>query len=72
MNTKPNFQEMNRQELRAYVLAHRDDEEAFSAYMDQLHKDPRREVQPPLNSVDDLTNYPDFLQRLKQESEKQK
>ena len=30
------FESMNRQELRAYVLAHRDDNEAFYAYMDKL------------------------------------
>ena len=27
--TKPNFKEMNRTELRKYVLAHREDEEAI-------------------------------------------
>ncbi len=72
MNTKPNFKEMDRKELRAYVLAHRDDEEAFSAYMEQLHQDPSRVTHPPLTSIDDLANYPDFLQRLQQEAAKQR
>ncbi|MGK7902223.1 MAG: hypothetical protein AB4352_12585 [Hormoscilla sp.] len=35
---KPNFQEMNRKELRAYMLANRDDDDAFYAYMDRLYE----------------------------------
>ncbi len=32
---KPNFHEMSLKELRVYVLAHQDDNEAFYAYMDK-------------------------------------
>jgi hypothetical protein len=67
MNTKPNFQEMNIKELRNYVLNHRDDEEAFFAYMDLLHQDKNRVTNPPLTSVEDLANYPDLLQKFSQE-----
>ncbi|NQE33927.1 DUF6887 family protein [Microcoleus asticus] len=35
---KPNFQAMSRKELRAYVLAHREDNEAFYALADRLHE----------------------------------
>lgn len=38
--TKPNFQQMNKNELRAYVLAHREDIEAFQAYADKLKQQP--------------------------------
>ena len=31
--TKPNFDKMIRAELKAYVLAHRDDDEAFHAFL---------------------------------------
>jgi len=31
-----NFQTMSRKELRAYVLAHREDREAFYAFVDRL------------------------------------
>ena len=31
--TKPNFDQMSRAELKAYVLAHRDDDEAWNAFM---------------------------------------
>ena len=35
---KPNFQTMTRKELRAYVLDHRDNDEAFYAYVDKIHE----------------------------------
>ena len=37
---KPNFQTMNRAELKAYLKEHRDDREAFHAYMDKLATEP--------------------------------
>lgn len=40
MTMKPELQRMTRKELRAYVLSHRDDEEALHLYMDRLHNDP--------------------------------
>ncbi|MFB2770229.1 hypothetical protein ACE1AT_13215 [Pelatocladus sp. BLCC-F211] len=33
MTIKPNFEQMSLDELKAYVLAHRDDDEAFSVYV---------------------------------------
>jgi hypothetical protein len=36
MNT-PNYQEMSLKELRDYMLAHRDSDEIFYAYMDKLY-----------------------------------
>jgi len=33
-----NFQTMSRKELRDYVLAHREDQEAFYAFVDRLHE----------------------------------
>lgn len=38
--TQINFDKMSRAELRAYVLDHRDDEQAFHAYMDRLATEP--------------------------------
>ena len=43
--TKPNFKEMSRAELKAYVLAHRDDDEAWGIYLDRL---PRGGKQYPI------------------------
>jgi hypothetical protein len=38
--TKPSFAAMSDQELKAYVLANRDDEEAFHVYCDRLYAKP--------------------------------
>jgi hypothetical protein len=35
--SKPNFQAMSLKQLHDRVLAHRDDTEAFYAYVDRLH-----------------------------------
>ena len=35
MMTKPDLSKMNRQELRAYILAHREDDEAISALIER-------------------------------------
>ncbi|MCC5626429.1 hypothetical protein [Nostoc sp. CHAB 5715] len=42
--TKVNFQGMTKQELRAYVLEHRDDQEAFHALTDKLTEEPGIEI----------------------------
>ncbi len=39
MTQKPNFDQMNRKELRNYVLTHRQDEEALRIYMKRLHSE---------------------------------
>ncbi len=66
---KPNFYEMSLKELRAYVLAHRDDNEAFYAYLDKSKTEGNWVKMPPLNSVDDLENYPEFLEKIHKDSE---
>jgi hypothetical protein len=38
--TKPNFEAMTQVELRAYVLEHRNDIDAFHALMDKLQAQP--------------------------------
>jgi hypothetical protein len=47
---KPNFQAMTKQELRAYVLEHRDEHEAFSTLVDKLKEEPGIEI----NSMEQL------------------
>jgi hypothetical protein len=37
MTNQPNFQVMSQQELKTYMLAHRDNQEAFHAFVDKLH-----------------------------------
>lgn len=69
---KPNFKEMSRKELRAYVLSHRDDDEAFYAFVDKVNEDPNRVKHPPLKSIEDLQNYPEFLEKLRKDPGRRK
>ncbi len=39
MSVKPDFTLMTTQQLRAYVLEHRDDEEALQSYLDRRHSE---------------------------------
>ena len=38
MTMQPNFQTMSKNELRSYLLAHRDDDSAFYAYADRVYE----------------------------------
>ena len=52
MSVKPDFITMTTTELRAYVLQHRDDEEALHVYLDKLHtENPSLRVYKPEDSV---------------------
>ncbi|NJP10213.1 MAG: hypothetical protein HC866_12645 [Leptolyngbyaceae cyanobacterium RU_5_1] len=42
--TKPNFAGMTKAELRAYVLEHREDAEAFYILMDKLNAEPGTKI----------------------------
>lgn len=45
---KPNFQEMSLKELRAYVLEHREDDEAFYAMVDRYDAEYPNRVSYPM------------------------
>jgi hypothetical protein len=66
--SKPNFQAMSQKDLQAYFLAHRDDREAFYAYVDKLHTEASWVEMPPLQSLEDLENYPEFVDRVRSSS----
>lgn len=44
--SKPNFDAMNKAELRSYVIEHQDDQEAFYAFVDRLTAKPSSVVYP--------------------------
>jgi len=67
--SKPNFQAMNQKELHHYVLTHRDDQEAFYAYVDKLHTEGNWIEMPALQSLEDLENYPEFKARFRNSSD---
>jgi hypothetical protein len=64
-NMNPNFHTMSKAALRNYVLSHRHDEEAFHLYVDRLATEEGRVTYPPLQSIEDLENYPELLQSFK-------
>lgn len=64
--TTPNFQSMTRKELLAYMLEHRDDDEAFRVFMDKVHAEPPTEVYPAPQSIDDLKHFPQLLEKHRQ------
>ncbi|NET55358.1 MAG: hypothetical protein F6K47_03975 [Symploca sp. SIO2E6] len=68
MTQKPNFQTMSAQELKSYVLSHREDDEAFYAYLDKVRERKNRVVYPPLNSLEELEKYPEVLEHMRQDS----
>lgn len=65
----PDFTTMSRRDLHAYVLAHREDQEAFYAYIDKLHAEATWVEMPPLQAVEELEDYPEFLEHLRRSSE---
>ena len=66
---RPNFKAMSQKDLQTYVLAHRDDQEAFYAYIDKLNAEATWIEMPPLESAEDLDNYSEFLEHLSKNSE---
>jgi hypothetical protein len=66
---KPDFQAMSQQELHHYILAHRDDQEAFYAYVDKLHAEGNWIEMPAVDSVQDLEKYPEFTSRFRKDAE---
>jgi hypothetical protein len=67
--SKPDFQSMSPQELHRYVLSHREDQEAFYAYVDMLHEKGRWIEMPAVDSVQDLEKFPEFTARFRTGSE---
>ncbi len=65
MNAKPDFTAMNKAELRAYVLAHRDDTEAFYAFADKINAQEGRKKYPLFQSIEDMDNYPELLEKIR-------
>lgn len=62
--TQPNFDQMSRVELRAYVLKHRDDEEAFHAYVDRLATEPVLARGTPEDARDPV-RFAEILEQVK-------
>jgi DNA-binding phage protein len=61
MSTKQDLMMMSKSELRAYVLQHREDEEALQVYLDKVHtENPNAHIHSPTEDVRDaLARYID-------------
>jgi len=68
MTQQPNFQNMSVQELKSYILSHREDDEAFYAYLDKVRERKNRVVYPPLQSLEELEKYPEIIEQMRQDS----
>lgn len=66
---QPDFQAMTRKELLSYILAHRDDNDAFHAFMDKVYAEAPKEVYPAPQSIDDLKHFPELLEKFRREQE---
>lgn len=70
--SQPKFQAMSQKELQDYMLSHRDDQQAFYAYIDRLDQEGNWIEIPPVDSVEDLEKYPEFTGQFRQNSQLQK
>jgi hypothetical protein len=61
---KPNFDTMNEAELRSYVYEHREDQEAFYAFVDRLQAKPRGVVYPASMTPEEIQQV--ILERVQQ------
>lgn len=59
------FEAMSRQELRTYILEHREDEEAFQLYLDRAMAEPG-EIYPAPQTIEDLSNFPQLFPKNRQ------
>ena len=60
---KPDFDTMSKAELRAYVLAHRDDQEAFYQLVDRFKADSKDQVRHPFpKSLKDVAKVQELIQ----------
>ncbi len=65
--TTPDFDSMSREELRQYMLEHRDDKAAFEFYLDKFrnHNNP---VYPAPQSLDDVSYLQKIIRQQKPEA----
>ncbi|MDY6901489.1 MAG: hypothetical protein SWZ49_25940, partial [Cyanobacteriota bacterium] len=60
---------MTKKELHSYVLTHREDKEAFHAYVDKLNAEGNWVEMAPVKSMKDLENNLELIKRFRNNSE---
>ncbi len=60
---KPDFDTMSKAELRTYVLAHRNDQEAFYKLVDRFKADSKNQPRHPFpKSLEDVAKVQELIQ----------
>ena len=67
--SKLKYQTMTQKELRDYVLTHREDVEAFHAYVDKLNAEGNWVEMAPVESMEELENNPELIQHFRDSSD---
>ena len=68
---KPDFDSMSKAKLRAYVLAHRDDDEVFYKMVDRYKADSKDQTWHPCpKTPEDWAKIPELIQEQIKELEK--
>lgn len=62
---KPNFATMSKSELKRYVLAHRNDTEAFHALMDRINAEPNQKFY----TIDEVDVLQDLIEAKRHSKE---
>ncbi len=68
LTRKPNFYKISLKQLRQYFLSHGEDGKAFHVYVDRVNSEQERTTYPPLKSLKYMENYPDVLNKLRQDA----
>ncbi len=68
--TKPDFKKMNLKDLRTYILSHREDNEAFYTFVDRVDTEKKWINNPPLDSIEDMDNYPEFVDKIRKDQDR--
>jgi hypothetical protein len=67
---QPDYKQMNRSDLREYMLTHRDDERAFHAYMDKVQKESVKTLISD-EVLDDPQKFATFIEQNKQRKQQE-
>lgn len=65
---KPDYSAMTRAELRAYVLAHHEDTDAFHALADRILADPNLKLYSP----EDIDRFPEIYEEHRKRKQAEK
>jgi hypothetical protein len=68
---KREFESMSREELRSYILEHREDESAFQIYLDRVTAEPG-EIYPAPHSIEDLSHFPELVAKNRRDQQRKR